>query len=264
MNVASTVEMASVVDPKIRVSSRVHKDSNSRLDAPDRKNASRTAARTRAVCYIQMEAGNPAGSREVDTFRVEGPVRLLRERDAVPAAGSEAVLVEGCRAGDRSSQEGLYRLYRTRVYNLVLRIGGEQDAEELCQEVFIKIFRNIGKFRGEAAIGTWIYRLAVNAALTHVTRKPREKSLEDIAWEEPAVPAAPRDPRLRERIEHAMTALPGGYRAVMVLHDIEGLSHEEIANILGCTIGTSKSQLFKARQKMRELLGPVVGRELRS
>jgi len=195
---------------------------------------------------------------------VEGPVRLLRERDAVPAAGSEAVLVEGCRSGDRTSQEGLYRLYRTRVYNLVLRISGEQDAEELCQEVFIKIFKNIGKFRGDSAIGTWIYRLAVNAALTHVTRKPREKSLDDCAWEEPAAPMTLRDPRLRERIEGALTALPGGYRAVMVLHDVEGLSHEEIADILGSSISTSKSQLFKARQKMRELLGPAVGREVKA
>jgi RNA polymerase sigma-70 factor, ECF subfamily len=195
---------------------------------------------------------------------VEGPVRLLRERDAVPAAGSEAVLVEGCRAGDRSSQEGLYRLYRTRVYNLVLRISGDQDAEELCQEVFIKIFKNIGKFRGDSALGTWIYRLAVNAALTHVTRKPRERSLDDCAWEEPAAPVVLRDPRLRERIEGALSALPGGYRAVMVLHDVEGLSHEEISDILGCSIGTSKSQLFKARQKMRDLLGPAVGREVKS
>ena len=195
---------------------------------------------------------------------MEGPVRLLRERDAVPAAGSEAVLVEGCRAGERASQEGLYRLYRTRVYNLVLRISGEQDAEELCQEVFIKIFKNIGKFRGESAIGTWIYRLAVNAALTHVTRKPKERSLDDCAWEEPAAPVTLRDPRLRERIEGALTALPGGYRAVMVLHDVDGLSHEEISDILGCSIGTSKSQLFKARQRMRELLGPAVGREVKS
>jgi RNA polymerase sigma-70 factor, ECF subfamily len=188
----------------------------------------------------------------------------LRERDAVPAAGSEAVLVEGCRSGDRASQEGLYRLYRTRVYNLVLRIAGEQDGEELCQEVFIKIFKNIAKFRGESALGTWIYRLAVNSALTHVTRKPKEKSLDDCAWEEPSAPQTLRDPRLRDRIEKALGALPGGYRAAIVLHDVEGLSHEEIADILGCSVGTSKSQLFKARQKMRELLGAAVGREIRS
>jgi RNA polymerase sigma-70 factor, ECF subfamily len=182
----------------------------------------------------------------------------------VPAAGSEAVLLEGCRAGQRAAQESLYRLYRTRVYNLVLRISGEQDADELCQEVFIKIFRNIGKFRGESALGTWIYRLAVNSALTHVTRRPRERSLEECAWEEPAVPMTLRDPRLRERIERALAALPGGYRAAIVLHDVEGLSHDEVAEILGCSVGTSKSQLHKARQKMRELLGAAVEREIRS
>jgi RNA polymerase sigma-70 factor (ECF subfamily) len=187
----------------------------------------------------------------------------LRTRDSVSAPVSEAALVEGCRAGDRASQEGLYRTYRARVYHLVMRIGGEQDADELCQEVFLKVFRSIAKFRGESAIGTWIYRLAVNSALTHVSRKPRERSLEDARYDEPQTREAPRDPRLRERIERALHELPAGYRAVLVLHDIDGLSHEEIAEILGCRIGTSKSQLHKARQKMRELLGPLLGREVR-
>jgi RNA polymerase sigma-70 factor (ECF subfamily) len=185
----------------------------------------------------------------------------LRPRDPVSAPSDDAALVEGCRAGDRAAQEALYRRYRTRVYHLVLRIGGRDDAEELCQEVFLKIFRNIAKFRGESQIGTWIYRLAVNSALTHVTRKPRERSLEDAQFEEPVVREVPRDPRLLERIQRALAQLPGGYRAVLVLHDVDGLSHEEIAEIMGCRIGTSKSQLHKARQKMRDLLGPALGRE---
>jgi RNA polymerase sigma-70 factor (ECF subfamily) len=195
---------------------------------------------------------------------VEGTIRLLRQPDQPSAPQNEAALVEGCRAFDRQAQEGLYRLYHKRVFSLVLRISGEQDAEELCQEVFLKIFRSIDKFRGESAVGTWIYRLAVNTALSHVTRKPRERSLEEVTWEEPQSGTPTRDPRLRERIERAMAELPAGYRVVLVLHDIDGLSHEEISEILGFRVGTSKSQLHKARQKMRELLGPALGREVRA
>jgi RNA polymerase sigma-70 factor (ECF subfamily) len=176
---------------------------------------------------------------------------------------AEDALVEGCRAGDKREMAELYQLYRVRVRHLVQRIGGEQDADELSQEVFIKVFRGIARFRGESALGTWIYRLAVNAALTHVTRKPREQPLEAIDIE-PQVPHSPRDPRLRERMERALSALPAGYRAVLVLHDVEGLSHEEIGQILGCRVGTSKSQLHKARLKMRDLLGEGLGQELRS
>jgi RNA polymerase sigma-70 factor (ECF subfamily) len=177
---------------------------------------------------------------------------------------AEAQLVDGCRRGDREAQAALYRQYRVRVYNVVLRICGEQDADELSQETFIKIFRGIARFRGESALSTWIYRLAVNAALSHVTRRPKERSLEDCQIDEPAASMPSRDPRLRQRMERALAALPAGYRAVLVLHDVEGLSHEEIAEILGCRIGTSKSQLHKSRQKMRELLGPQLGREARA
>src|SRR5207249_4339849 len=191
----------------------------------------------------------------------KGTLHPLRPPHQVLTQKDETALVDACRQGDRAAQEELYRLYRVRVFNLVARIGGEQDADELSQEVFLKVFRGLAKFRGDAALGTWIYRLAVNAALTHVTRRPRERSLDDSAWEEPAQTPPVRDPRLRERIAEALSALPGGYRAVLVLHDVEGLSHEEIADILGCRIGTSKSQLHKARQKMRDLLGPALLRE---
>jgi RNA polymerase sigma-70 factor (ECF subfamily) len=188
----------------------------------------------------------------------------LRPQGPASAKEDEAALISGCQAFDRAAQEALYRRYRARVYGLVCRIGGAEEADELCQEVFLKIFRNIPRFRGESAIGTWIYRLAVNAALTHVARRPRERSLEDATWEEPAAPHPVRDPRLREHLLRALASLPGGYRAVLVLHDLEGLSHEEIAEILGCRVGTSKSQLHKARQKMRELLGPTLSHEVRS
>jgi len=194
---------------------------------------------------------------------VKGSLEPLRPPDRVAEAQGEAALVQACQVGDRSAQEALYLKYRVRVHNLCARISGEQDADELSQEIFLKVFRGIARFRGDSALATWIYRLAVNAALTHVTRRPRERSLDEAGWDEPGHSPTARDPRLRERIERALADLPAGYRAVLVLHDIEGLSHEEIADVLDCRVGTSKSQLHKARQKMRALLGPAVGKEVR-
>lgn len=158
--------------------------------------------------------------------------------------------------------EALYHQYKRRIFGLVTRIAGAQDAEEVAQDVFVRIFRGLAKFRGDSQLGTWIYRLAVNAALTHVTRRNRHKHAGEEALDHmPARPATQRDPNLAARLEQAMDALPAGYRAILVLHDVEGLSHEECASILGCRVGTSKSQLHKARAKMRTLLGPDLAAE---
>jgi RNA polymerase sigma-70 factor (ECF subfamily) len=161
--------------------------------------------------------------------------------------------------------EALYHQYKRRVYGLVIRIVGQSDCDEVAQEVFVRIYRGLAKFRGDSALGTWIYRLAVNAALSHVSKRARRPEASTEVSPELQAPEAPsRDPRLVERIEAALAALPPGYRAIIVLHDIEGLSHEECANILGCRVGTSKSQLHKARAKMRDLLGPELAAERRA
>jgi RNA polymerase sigma-70 factor (ECF subfamily) len=137
---------------------------------------------------------------------------------------------------------------------------GPVDAEEVAQEAFIRIFRGLPKFRGDAALSTWIYRLAVNAALSHRTRRagarlPTDENQNDQALEaQPAEEPAPGDAVLRGRLERALVQLPAGYRTVIVLHDVEGLEHEEIASILRCHVGTSKSQLHKARARLREIL----------
>ena len=131
-------------------------------------------------------------------------------------------------------------------------IVGAMDAEEVAQEAFIRIFRGLPKFRGDAALSTWIYRLAVNAALSHRARRPPVPS--DAAGDD--IEGAPAESTL-EGLEQALARLPAGYRTVVVLHDIEGLEHEEVAQILGCHVGTSKSQLHKARAKLRELLATV-------
>lgn len=212
---------------------------------------------------LPRPAAPPVPRDEAAAASVESQVREAQAR----ARAEEAVLVARCRMGDRASMRVVYEKYQRRVFTLVLRIAGEQEAEELCQEVFLKAFRNIEKFRGEAQLGTWLYRLAVNAALTHVTRDRgrRVKAASEELLETVPAPVDAQleggDPKLRGRIEAALSALPAGYRAVLVLHDIEGLQHEEIAEVLGCRVGTSKSQLHKARAKMRELLGPKLRAE---
>jgi RNA polymerase sigma-70 factor (ECF subfamily) len=139
------------------------------------------------------------------------------------------------------------------------RIVGASDAEEVAQEVFVRVFRGLASFRGDSALSTWIYRLTVNAALSHLSRRGRRQEVGDDGLVDlPAPPATERDSALAARIETALTKLPAGYRAILVLHDVEGLSHEECAAILECRIGTCKSQLHKARARMRELLGPGV------
>ena len=184
---------------------------------------------------------------------------------SVAIRAEEAILVARCRTGDRGAMRIIYERYRRRVFSLVMRIAGAEEAEELTQEVFLKAFRGVDKFRGEAQLGTWLYRMAVNAALTQVTRaKGRRKASEELL-EGVAAPVSAAvsdgDPKVRGRLEMALLALPAGYRAVLVLHDVEGLQHEEIAEVLGCRVGTSKSQLHKARAKMRDLLGPALAAE---
>lgn len=168
---------------------------------------------------------------------------------------NDAWLIDACRQGDRRAMEALYHRFKRRVFGMVARIAGPQDAEEVAQEVFMRIYRGLLKFRGESALDTWVYRLTVNAALSHVQRRPARTEGEEALAQLPTKEGPARDPRLAARLETALGDLPAGYRAVLVLHDVEGLSHEEIADILGCRIGTSKSQLHKARSKMRGLLG---------
>lgn len=190
-------------------------------------------------------------------------VRPRSRSGADAAADDDGALIEACRRGERRAMEALYHRYKRRVFGLVTRIVGAGDAEEVAQEVFVRIFRGLGKFRGDAALSTWIYRLSVNAALSHVTRRPKPMEGEEVLAQLPAPARAPRDPTLSARLEEALAALPVGYRSVLVLHDVAGLSHEECAEILGCRVGTSKSQLHKARAKMRDLLGADLAAERR-
>jgi RNA polymerase sigma-70 factor (ECF subfamily) len=177
---------------------------------------------------------------------------------ATPA--DEAALLDAIRREAPGSREALYHRYKRRVFALAVRIVGAMDAEEVTQEAFIRIFRGLGKFRGDSALGTWIYRLAVNAALSHRSRRrpdlpeasPESEAENLVAETRPYEGGG--DSVLRARLQKALWRLPMGYRTVIVLHDVEGLEHEEVASILGCHVGTSKSQLHKARAKLREIL----------
>ncbi len=188
---------------------------------------------------------------------------LAEPRPRVAATlADDGQLIAACRRGEARAMEMLYHQYKRRVFGMAHRIVGASDAEEVAQEVFVRIFRALANFRGDSALSTWIYRLTVNASLSHLAKRGRRHEVGDDQIGELAAPAATeRDPGLANRIEAALARLPSGYRAILVLHDVEGLSHEECAAILDCRVGTCKSQLHKARARMRELLGPGFGPE---
>lgn len=144
-------------------------------------------------------------------------------------------------------------------------VGNPAEAEDLTQEAFLQLFRKIGTFRGESAFSTWLHRLAVNVVLMKLRKKTLpETSLEETMESEEEGSGPRRDPggpdlRLagsidRVNLERAIEELPPGYKTVFVLHDIQGYEHNEIATIMSCSIGNSKSQLHKARMRLRELL----------
>jgi len=191
---------------------------------------------------------------------VPTPILAEPRPRAAAALADDAQLIAACRRGEARAMEMLYHQFKRRVFGMAHRIVGPIDAEEVAQEVFVRVFRGLAAFRGDSQLSTWIYRLTVNAALSHLARRGRRHEVGDEGLTElPAPPATERDSALAARIESALAELPAGYRAILVLHDVEGLSHEECAAILECRIGTCKSQLHKARARMRELLGPGIG-----
>lgn len=203
----------------------------------------------------------PAGEPVTETA-IERPTPALAEpRTRVSSTlTDDAQLIAACRRGEARAMEMLYHQFKRRVFGMAHRIVGPNDAEEVAQEVFVRVFRGLANFRGDSALSTWIYRLTVNCSLSHLARRGRRHEVGDETLAEvPAAPVVARDPALAARIERALLELPPGYRAILVLHDVEGLSHEECAAILECRVGTCKSQLHKARARMRELLGPIGG-----
>lgn len=182
-----------------------------------------------------------------------------------PPIAGEAEAIYKAQRGDGAAFATLYALHKRRVYSLCLRmLGNVAEAEDLTQEAFLQLHRKIGTFRGDSAFSTWLHRLSVNVVLMHL----RKKGLPQVSLEETLEPSQQDGQRKdigavdlalsgsidRVALERAVENLPPGYRLVFVLHDVEGYEHNEIAGMLDCSIGNSKSQLHKARMKLRDLL----------
>jgi RNA polymerase sigma-70 factor (ECF subfamily) len=178
---------------------------------------------------------------------------------------SENEAVRLAQAGDSEGFERLYQLHSRRVYSLCLRmVKNPTEAEDLTQSAFLQTFRKIQTFRADSLFSTWLHRLTVNIVLMYLRkRKHSEISLDEFLQpdDEPTKPVEFGGPDLnlngvidRVNLEKAIDQLPHGYKKMLILHDVKGYQHSEISRILGCTVGNSKSQLHKARQRLRELL----------
>ena len=170
-------------------------------------------------------------------------------------------LAQRAAGGDMPAFEEIYQRHHRRVYSICLRmLQNAHEAEDLTQDVFIQLYRKIGSFRGDSAFTTWLHRMTVNQVLMHFRKRGvrMETTTEDGETPIQIVKGTenPNSMPVVDRIalDKAIAQLPPGYRTVFTLHDIEGHEHEEIARMLGCSVGTSKSQLHKARMKLRGLL----------
>ena len=174
---------------------------------------------------------------------------------------TELDLVERCRRGELGAFETLYRQHSGRLFSLAVRmLGNPADAEDLLQEIFLSAHRKLESFRGESALGTWLYRLAMNQILDHVRSRAARTGQMTDGLDDATVLADATGHRLADRaiaridLERALAELPEGCRAAFVLHDVEGLEHKEVSEVLGIAEGTSKSQVHKARLRLRGLL----------
>jgi len=186
--------------------------------------------------------------------------------DSVPTARSNSDLIRRAQQGDADAFADLFHAHKAKVYSLCLRMtSNSAEAEDLTQDAFLQVFRKLSTFRGDSALSTWLYRIAVNTVLMHF----RKKSLCPLSLDEPCNNNGDARPLRREygtkdvhlagcidriTLIRAIQQLPDGYRTVFLLHEVEGFEHQEIAEFLGCSTGNSKSQLHKAKLRIRELL----------
>jgi len=187
----------------------------------------------------------------------------MAEEHVLTESIAEDKAISGAQKGDPRCFESLYNRHRRHVYSLCLRMSrNTAEAEDLTQEVFLQLFRKVSTFRGDSAFSTWLHRVAVNVVLMHLRKKslplapePLDSQQPDRARNEIGVT----DERLavsidRIVLERSVNSLPPGYRVVFMLHDVQGYEHKEIAQMMRCSVGNSKSQLHKARLKLRSHL----------
>ena len=171
---------------------------------------------------------------------------------------SDVQLIAAARKGDRRAMAALYTAHSGRVYSVVRRmVGDDHLAEDVSQDAWLRAFEKLHQFRGESSFGTWMHRLAVNASLNRLRRQSRRPDVEAAADRHPDPPPTDETVLNQKILGQALDRLSPGYRTVLVLHDVEGLTHEEIAERTGVAVGTSKSQLHKARARMRDMLSPA-------
>jgi RNA polymerase sigma-70 factor, ECF subfamily len=198
------------------------------------------------------------------TCVIASPSAVIETSQAVPSADSN--LVSRAKEGEREAFATLFDLHKRKVYSLCLRMTGDAvEAEDLTQDVFIQVFRKIATFRGDASFSTWLYRVAVNTVLMELRKKhPKEVSLDEPVQADSSCiqrEVGRSDLDLegsvdRIALNRAIQELPRGCRRIFLLHEVHGYEHHEIAKLLRCSVGNSKSQLHKARLKMQELLFP--------
>jgi len=174
-----------------------------------------------------------------------------------PDRQADRALVERCVGNQPGAFDELYRRFAPRVFTLACRMTGSRShGEDLLQEIFLLVYRKLGSFKGESALGTWVYRLATNCCLDYLRSRQHKFEQASDQLDEGVPPRVQGGRFTAERLdlERAIAQLPPGYRAAFVLHDVEGFDHAEVSRLLGIAEGTSKSQVHKARMRMRELL----------
>jgi RNA polymerase sigma-70 factor (ECF subfamily) len=209
----------------------------------------------------QVPAQQPGGSQPANS-PANGSAAMSHVPASQSAPGSVLALAQN---GDHHAFAEIYATHKRRIYSLCLRmVGNSAEAEDLTQEAFLQLHRKIATFRGESAFSTWLHRLTINVVLMQLRRKglqliSLDEAMEPAPDEGPGRSFGATDPLLsgaidRLTLEQAVANLPAGYRLIFILHDVEGYEHNEIAAMLDCSIGNSKSQLHKARLRLRESL----------
>jgi RNA polymerase sigma-70 factor (ECF subfamily) len=175
---------------------------------------------------------------------------------------SEPELIARVLSGDRVAARDLYDAHAPRVYRLAYRLTGDEElARESTQDVFVRAFGQLARFRGDSALGTWLHRITVSVSADVMKRlkRKRDRETELEEWQPAAADLGNVDPVLRDRLHRAIDALPEIYRTTLIMHDMEGYKHFEIAEILGVAEGTCKSRLSLARAQLRKALGDLAG-----
>jgi len=193
----------------------------------------------------------------------------MPEPHVVTESIAEEHAISGAQKGDPRCFESLYNRHKRHIYSLCLRMSrNTAEAEDLTQEVFLQLFRKVATFRGDSTFSTWLHRVAVNVVLMHMRKKTLPLIAEPLESQSPDHPKneiGKTDETLavsidRILLERSVKSLPPGYRVVFILHDVQGYEHKEIARMMRCSVGNSKSQLHKARLKLRSHLESGRGR----